>query len=394
MKARPVSRVMALAGSIIARLIGLNALVAAVLFALAAGGQFDLAGVPGDYFGDPLVAATGISVICAGLALVFLFPHFASGIFRERAGLQAFLWAPLQVAAAIFALGAFAVAAERMVGGAEWLWLTYTLTLFGGFFVLFIFPGAAAHRAVHERDQARDDLGGHQDETLAYRILDTEENDSAAKAIEERRQRLIHEANRAAAPREWRLRNDGMNAGHRLLLRVASIPVIAVIVLGGLSRFMSNFLPTAELSALADKIVLGGAAYMVALSIVGLALGSRIHSPLPFGRNKTVAFLVKPIFAPLLSFLLTYPAVSTTAPWLHAAVTGGPLATARVIAVERNMGNFWCPRSVMVRVSPAARAHSLCFVDEDIWTAIRPGEPLFLTGVATKYGLRYHEISR
>lgn len=99
--------------------------------------------------------------------------------------------------------------------------------------------------------------------------------------------------------------------------------------------------------------------------------------------------MVVPVLLPFLSFAVTYPALAVAAPLLHAMVRGGVQATAEVVVVSRERPRLFCANTLIIRAGPTAPEHRLCGLNEAVWAATGPGQPLRVTGLVTPYGIRY-----
>lgn len=398
-KQRVPSRLVTGLGAIIARLIGVNALVAAMGFGLVAAGRVSPVGLSGVLDSDQLGYAAMIAAVCVVLALLFLVSRFANGFLRRRGVGVSILFAPFQFIAAGWAVTAFAVLTASQLGGAQHVWLAYVLTVLAVFVVLYILPGAAAPR--HETPE-----GAHSAEAdwysqdsahqPAYRILETVDDTGAADRLEERRRRLVAEADHSVLPGGVRRRVRGPRPGRVRLAVMVVTPLVVVGAFALYARFFATFLPSAEVTDFANAHAVTFAIYGVAAGILCAGYCDLDITRVWVLRNRIVNFLILPLAFGVAAHSAFLGAVAVGLPDIHALRVGGPPATARVVVSARHDGEarFACDYSVLIKVGPDAPPHVLCDVGEDAWRALSPGEPLFLTGIATKYGLRYHDIRR
>lgn len=381
-------------GRIVARLIGLNALMAALLFGFIAEGTISWSGLRGVIRFEWSTFATFISSICAFLTLVFLIPDFANWFLRKRGLLPTLLFAPFQIIAAGFVVWSFAVLATTKFGGAEQIWGTYILSVTAIFAILFVFPGSAAH--VPDIPEPEDDfyVRSEPEQALAYRVVETDLEDTPAQRLEERRRRLMQRADHASLPPHIRRRLNGPRPARLWLAFGLTLPLLIIGALALYAQLFAAFLPAAEVTAFAHKHAVTFGLYGAAAGLTIAAFGDLEISRYWPLRRRALNLLVLPVGLAALAQVWFYPAVAVGLPDAMARQSGGPVATARINVVARAdaQARLKCDFSIFVRVAENAQDHKLCHLEETTWRTLSPGMDLYLSGIATSYGLRYHQI--
>lgn len=339
-----------------------------------------------------------LTMVTGGLlaiaAFIFLIPGLSSLLSRPTISAPArFAKRLLHLALAVFTFGASVsiLKMEPLLPDAVFKFVVVAAAVA---LLVFVFSRVLATDEAYQ--DAMDELTVVADDPVAepaYRILDTQADNEAVASIEERRRRLMQSAEFNNLPRHVREAFVRMSPIRVFLCLVVVLPLVVVVGAGFFGAFATQFLPTQEVQEMARRQTGPVILYSVIAGAFLAAFGPRYTTRRKRPRSRVaVGVLYCALFA-LLARLSVYSAISMGAPGLHVLYVGGPAATAAVIVVARdNEKAIFCGRWADIRVSPKAPRHRLCGLDATLADAIISGEQIFLTGVATKYGLRYHEV--
>jgi hypothetical protein len=185
------------------------------------------------------------------------------------------------------------------------------------------------------------------------------------------------------------------SAARRAITVVLGWAGLAIALLGLLAVRGLPFLPSAEHAAMVNSqwnhLVIAGS-----LICGAWAMATRLRpGKRPF-RNRVVQRVTAIGMCMLGGFFLP-PAVNTALPFLHTLAFPSPSAAQEVIilALGDEHRRKHCSYTAMVTL-PDATGYSqeLCDIPPSIWSTLKPGDRLIVSGASTAYGLRTSVIYR
>ena len=237
------------------------------------------------------------------------------------------------------------------------------------------------------------DVPATRDTVPSYRIIETTGESLAAASIEERRRRLIYESNMNHLPRNVREGLMPISRLRAMLCVLVLAPVFGVVALAAYGLTAAHFLPTRELSELANTQIGPFLLYCVVAGGYFAAFGPRFLTRRKYPRSRIVMGVLFAVVLAVLGRFSFYIALTSGAPDLEALRSGGPPARAAVLVVRRgDERSAFCGRWLDIRVGPGAPMHRLCRLDDELVDSIASGDHLLISGIATRFGLRYYDI--
>lgn len=342
---------------------------------------------------DDRTLAMAMGGALALFAAIFLVPPLSRWVHRRRTGVVGFVAFAFIFVGVGIASWVAAICFDR--GFPEFrqyafAWFTIVIAASVVHLIRQLTVNSAAAREARLEEIDRQTAGK---ENTTYRIIETQMDDEAAQSIEERRRRLIFEANINRLPKKVR---EGLLPISRLravLCAVILTPVVTVAGLGAYGMTMAHFLPTRELTELALAQMGPFLLYCAVAGAYFAAFGPRFTTRLKRPRNRIVMGALFAVLLAVLGRFSFYAAITTGAPDLEALRNGGPAARAAVLVVRRSdEGAAFCGRWVDIRVAPGAPMHRLCRLDGALVDKVASGDRLLVSGVATRFGIRYHDI--